>query len=245
MSESIGKKVNMVELRGVGKTYREGAMETVALRAIDLVVTKGEFLCLSGPSGSGKTTLLHLIGCLETPSEGEIRIAGTRLAPLSRRAAARLRREHVGFIFQSHNLIPVLTALENVEYPLDLAGVPAAERRERAMKALENVGLAGLEGKRPGNMSGGQQQRVAVARAIVTRPAIVLADEPTASLDSNTGADLVELLHRLNGEEGMTFIFSSHDPQMVAQAGRVIRLRDGRVGGDTVSTTLPPRTAIV
>lgn len=224
----------MVELHGVGKTYREGAMETVALHSVDLAVGRGEFLCLSGPSGSGKTTLLHLIGCLEAPTQGEVRIAGFPLPSLSRRNAARLRREKIGFIFQSHNLIPVLSARENVEFPLDLAGVPPAERRQRAMSALEHVGLAELGDKRPGSLSGGQQQRVAVARAIVTRPDIVLADEPTASLDSATGADLVELLHRLNRDEGTTFIFSSHDPQMVARAGRVIRLKDGRIVDDMI-----------
>ena len=223
----------LLALDRVSRTYRRSReLPVVALHPVSLRVAAGEFLCLAGPSGSGKTTLLNLMGAIDTPTSGTITLAGRPVRQLSRRAAARLRLRQVGLVFQEHNLIPVLSAYENIEYVLLLQGVAARRRRERVREVLELVGLADLAQRRPTELSGGQQQRVAVARAIVTAPPLILADEPTASLDSTTGQEIVELLHRLNREQGITCVFSSHDPRVIQRAGRVVTLEDGRIVGD-------------
>jgi putative ABC transport system ATP-binding protein len=224
--------MELIRLCGVSKTYCSDGMPVTALHPTDLVVDQGEFVCIAGPSGSGKTTLLNLIGGIDTPTEGTVSISGKETNGLSRARAAAFRLNRIGFIFQAHNLIPVLTAYENVEYVLLLKGMAAAERCERVTTALGGVGLGDKMGKRPNQMSGGEQQRVAVARAIVDSPPIVLADEPTASLDSTTGEELVNLLHSLGNRAGTTFVFSSHDPRIIDRARRVITLHDGSVVAD-------------
>jgi putative ABC transport system ATP-binding protein len=213
------------------RTYNGGKTPVKALRGVDLTVEEGEFLALVGPSGSGKTTLLHLIGGLDSPSEGKVLIEGRDITGLKSGALAVLRLKRIGFVFQEFNLIPVLTAFENVEYVMLLQGVREDERRERAHAILKEVGLEGMASRRPGELSGGQQQRVAVARAIVAEPAIVLADEPTANLDSVTEASLLDMMKLLNEEKGITFIFSTHDPEVMAKARRIVRLKDGAVVG--------------
>jgi putative ABC transport system ATP-binding protein len=222
----------LIELRGLTRTYSSEGVPVKALHPTDITIDKGEFVCIAGPSGSGKTTLLNLIGLLDTPSGGTILFDGETTSGLGRTASAALRLSRIGFVFQAHNLIPVLSAYENVEYPLLLKGVSSRERGVKVRSALAGVGLAEKMGKRPGQLSGGEQQRVAVARAIVASPPIVLADEPTASLDSATGDELVALLHSLAESKGTTFIFSSHDSRIIERAGRVITLRDGAVIGD-------------
>jgi putative ABC transport system ATP-binding protein len=222
----------ILEAREVSKRYDVRGIETWALRAVSLAIEPGEFTVLAGPSGSGKTTLLNLFGALDAPTSGAIAIDGEDLAALSRSQRPQLRLEKLGFVFQAFNLIPVLSARENVEFVMELQGVPASERRERALAMLAEVGLAELADKRPLEMSGGQQQRVAVARAIVSQPRVILADEPTANLDSTTATKLIETMERLNHERGVTFVFSTHDPQVIARAHRVVRLRDGRVVAD-------------
>jgi len=224
----------IVEARGIHKVYRQGQVEVPALRGLDLTLHAGEFAVLAGSSGSGKTTLLNLIGALDQPTSGTLEVEGKDLSKLSRRELARLRLHRIGFIFQAYNLIPVLDAYENAEYVLLLRGVPPGERRRRVMTLLAEVGLEGMEHRRPSELSGGQQQRVAVARAIAAEPALVLADEPTANLDSKTGTDLVRLMERLNRERGTTFLFSSHDPKVIDHGRRVIRLQDGRILADEV-----------
>ena len=203
-----------------------------ALAGVSLTVERGEFLCLAGPSGSGKTTLLNLMGMLDLPSDGQVEILGREGRGLNLRQRAILRRRHLGFIFQAYNLIPVLSVAENVEYPLILAGQGKAERSRLVEQALALVGIAEHGAKRPGELSGGQQQRAAVARAIAGTPPIILADEPTGSLDSRTGAALMDLLQGLNRELGITFVFSSHDPNVIKRAGRIVVLRDGQIAGD-------------
>jgi putative ABC transport system ATP-binding protein len=223
----------LVALRRVSKTYRQkNAVPVHALHPVDLEIASGEFTALVGPSGSGKTTLLNLVGALDEPDEGEIVIGGDMLGTLASRAIAALRLNRLGFVFQDFNLLPVLSAIENVEYVLVLQGVPATQRRERARTALEAVGLGGHLHRRPHELSGGQQQRVAVARAIVGEPLLVLADEPTGSLDSETGAALMDLMQQLNRERGTTFVFSTHDPAVMRRAKRVVRLQDGHVVED-------------
>ena len=222
----------LLEARAATKIYRAGAIETVALSAVDLAVERGEFTVLSGPSGSGKTTLLNLLGTLDRPTSGQIFVAGEDTTEMREGARADLRLRKLGFIFQSYNLVPVLSALENVEFVLLLQHVPAAERHARARRFLTDLGLGELADKRPGEMSGGQQQRVAVARAIASEPEIVLADEPTANLDSKTAEDLLDLMERLNRDRGVTFLFSTHDPRVMARARRAIRLVDGRIASD-------------
>ena len=222
----------ILEARDVSKRYDVRGIETWALRGVSLAVEPGEFTVLAGPSGSGKTTLLNLFGALDAPSSGAIAIDGAELASLSRAELAALRLAKLGFVFQAFNLIPVFSARENVEFVMELQGIPPAERRERALAMLAEVGLEGLGDKRPLEMSGGQQQRVAVARAIVSRPSVVLADEPTANLDSQTAAKLIETMERLNHERGVTFVFSTHDPQVITRAHRVVRLRDGQIVAD-------------
>jgi len=224
--------MNAVSLRGVSRTYTHGSVSVHALSKVDLEIRKGDFAVLVGPSGSGKTTLLNLIGGLDTPTEGSIEIAGTEIGRMNRKQRSDIRLHKIGFVFQEFNLIPVLSALENVEFVMLLQGVGQAQRRARATALLKALGLEGLEHRRPNELSGGQQQRVAVARAIAAEPIIVLPDEPTANLDSKAGAALMDMMRRLNEEQGVTFVFSTHDPMVVERARRVIRLRDGRIESD-------------
>jgi putative ABC transport system ATP-binding protein len=222
----------LIQLTGVTRIYRKGSVETHALRGLDLTVSQGEFVAIWGPSGSGKTTVLNLIGALDQPTAGTVMLEGVDLGGLSRRALSRLRRDRIGFVFQSYNLIPVLTALENAESVLALQGVAVAERRERVMQILAQVGLTGMEHRRPHELSGGQQQRVAIARALASRPAVILADEPTANLDSETSERLLDMMAGLNAEHGITFIFSTHDPRVMKYARRLVGVVDGRVKTD-------------
>ncbi|MBI3303288.1 MAG: ABC transporter ATP-binding protein [Deltaproteobacteria bacterium] len=221
-----------VELKDVHKTYHTGPLAVPALRGITLQIAPVEFLAIAGPSGSGKTTLLNIIGGLDRADAGEVWVAGQNLQLLSRGQLARLRLQHIGFVFQAYNLIPVLTARENAEFTLLLQGLPEKPRSERIHKLFAEVGLAGLEHRRPAALSGGQQQRVAVARAMATEPALVLADEPTANLDSATAGALLDVMEQLNHTHGTTFVFSTHDPQVMERAHRLIRLRDGQVASD-------------
>jgi putative ABC transport system ATP-binding protein len=197
------------------------------LRGVNLSIEAGEFTAMAGPSGSGKSTLLNLIGGLDRPTSGRVEVDGREISDLSNTELGLLRRDRLGFIFQSYNLIPVLTALENAEYVLMLQGIPTAERRERVRGVLAEVGLEGLENRYPRQLSGGQQQRVAIARAIVSEPALVLADEPTANVDSKTGKALLDLMHRLNEEKGVTFFFSTHEEAVMKRARRLLQLEDG------------------
>ena len=230
--------VAFLELKGVKKDYRQGRLTVPALRGIDLEIERGEFTAIAGPSGSGKTTLLNLIGCLDTPTEGVIRLDGSELSRLSKAQLADIRRRRIGFVFQSYNLIPVLTAYENVEFSLALlgegstAGEDSTDVKDRVMRILADVGLSGLENRRPGDLSGGQQQRVAIARALVKGPDLVLADEPTANLDSETGKAIIELMLEMNQKKGTTFIFSTHDQMVMNYARRLVTVRDGRIAGD-------------
>ncbi len=221
-----------VEATGLVKTYHQGQLEVRALAGVDLRLEAGEFAVLAGPSGSGKTTLLNLIGALDHPTAGQVRVAGQDLGAMSRAELARMRRDHIGFVFQAYNLLPVLSALENAELVLELQGVPRAECRQRATDMLRSVGLGDMLGRRPGELSGGQQQRVAVARAIASARTLVLADEPTANLDSKTAESLLDIMVELNQSHGLTFLFSSHDPRVVKRARRVVHLEDGRIVGD-------------
>ena len=223
---------------GVSKTYLQGRMEVLALQDINVAVKTGGFVALAGPSGSGKTTLLNLIGSLDRPDQGRIVVNGRDYSRLSSSEMAELRLQTIGFVFQSYNLIPVLSAIENVEYVMLLQSVPARQRRYRAMEVLEEVGLQGLENRRPAELSGGQQQRVAVARAIASNPSIVLADEPTANLDSSTGEGLLSLMKDMNQKSGVTFIFSTHDRMVMDFAQRVITIRDGRIIDDQDKSTV-------
>ena len=227
-----GNNGPIVELDDVTKLYRQGEIDVQALRGLTLAVEPGEFTAICGPSGSGKTTMLNLIGALDRPTSGRIAIEGRDLAPLSRKELSVLRRDRIGFVFQAYNLMPVLTAYENAEIVLSLQRVDAAERRERVMRLLADVGLEGLERRRPDELSGGQQQRVAIARAIASDPAVVLADEPTANVDSDTADKLLDIMEHLNRERGATFIFSTHDPRVMERARRVVRIADGRVERD-------------
>ena len=211
------------------KTYRQGEEDIKALDHVSIDIEEGGFVCLSAPSGGGKTTLLNAIGGLDEPDSGEVYIAGRRIDNLSKGELAELRLHQIGFVFQAFNLIPVLTARENVEFVMQVQGVPAAERGRKAMEILEEVGLAGLEDRRPADMSGGQQQRVAVARAIVSRPALVLADEPTANLDSKTADGLMELFCELNEHHNTTFVIATHDKRVMSYAKRLVRMLDGRI----------------
>jgi len=220
-------------LTDVEKTYRTGAVGVPAIRGITLEIEEGAFLSIAGPSGSGKTTLLNLLGVLDTPTAGIITIGGESTEGLSARDIADFRNTHLGFVFQTFNLIPVLTAFENVEFPLHLLGVgQPAERRRRVEEILADVGLGGLSDRRPNELSGGQQQRVAVARALVKEPTLVLADEPTANLDSTTAEEIMALMHEMNERRGTTFVFSTHDPLVMGHASRLIMLRDGQVESD-------------
>ena len=233
MSKAAGHAHPLVEVRGVEKIY-PAAAKVAALRGVDLKIERGEFAALAGPSGSGKSTLLNLIGTLDRPTKGEVLYEGSVVSKLDVDGMSDFRLRTLGFVFQSYNLIPVLTARENVEYPLVLQGVGAEERERAAHEALKWVGLEGYADRRPDLLSGGQQQRVAVARAIVHRPALVLADEPTANLDSKTGAALLDLMEKLNQEHGVTFLFSSHDQAVLVRARRVIHMLDGALHGEEV-----------
>jgi len=222
----------IASLSNVTKTYRQGKVQITALDGVSLDVPQGDFMALAGPSGSGKTTLLNLIGGLDRADSGSIRLNGNDLGAMSESDLAGMRLHRGGFVFQSYNLIPVLSAEENVEYVMLLQGVGARERREKARAILDDVGLEGLYGRRPAELSGGQQQRVAVARAVVSGPSIVLADEPTANLDSNTGRSLMDMMRSMNETKGVTFVFSTHDRMVMEYAERLVRIRDGRVAGE-------------
>jgi putative ABC transport system ATP-binding protein len=219
----------IVEVENVSKRYRQGEVTVHALRGVDLRVEQGGFVALAGPSGSGKTTLLNIVGGLDAPDSGRVAVDGRELSGMGQGALAELRLRRIGFVFQAYNLVPVLSAQENVEFVMQLQGVDAAERRQRARQVLDEVGLEGLYGRRPGELSGGQQQRVAVARAVAATPAIVLADEPTANVDSSTGEGLLEMMGRMNRERGVTFVFSTHDRMVMEHARVLVRLRDGRI----------------
>ena len=218
--------------KAVTKVYKQGAVDVHALRGVDFEVEAGEFLTLCGPSGSGKTTLLNLLGALDRPTSGEITIENHALSGMSRKELSILRRDRIGFVFQAYNLMPVLTAYENAEMVLWVQGVPEAERRKKVMAILAEVGLEGLEDRKPTELSGGQQQRVAIARAIAADPALVLADEPTANVDSETAETLLDVMQALNQERGVTFLFSTHDPQVMERAKRIVRLVDGNIASD-------------
>lgn len=219
----------VVCLHGVRKTYRLGAHVIPALQGVDLVVQRGELLALTGPSGSGKSTLLNLCGLIDTPDAGEIMLGGTAVQGLDEQARTLLRRDALGFVFQSFNLVPVMTVAENVDYPLFLAGVPAAERRERVAQQLAAVGLQAHAHHRPDALSGGQRQRVAIARALVKRPRLVIADEPTASLDSHTADQVLDLMRARGQAEGAAFVIATHDSRLTRRCDRVVALLDGRI----------------
>ena len=223
---------HLIRLRGVTKTYGSGAIAFQALKGIDLDIDRGEFVAVMGPSGSGKSTVMNLLGCLDTPSSGEYAFDGIPVQRLDRDARARLRRHHLGFVFQGFNLLARTSALENVELPLLYRGEPAAVRHQASMAALAQVGLAEWADHTPAELSGGQQQRVAIARAIVTRPTVLLADEPTGNLDSERSREIMELLVRLNTEQGITVLMVTHEPDMAAFARRIVHFRDGRVERD-------------
>ncbi len=222
----------LVEVKQVSKQYPQESLVVDALNGVDLNVERSEFMALVGPSGSGKTTLLNIIGGLDTPTHGKIWVHNQEISRLTKSQLSRLRLREIGFVFQEYNLIPVLSAVENVEYVMLLQGVPDKERRERAEAVLAEVGLEQYIHRRPSQLSGGQQQRVAVARAIASKPAIVLADEPTANLDSHTGGALLDLMRDLNERHKTTFIFSTHDPMVMERARRIVTLRDGKIVAD-------------
>ncbi|MGB9622097.1 MAG: ABC transporter ATP-binding protein [Brevinematia bacterium] len=231
--------MSILVLRNVWKVYykgedgREGRVKVEALKGINLVVDKGEFISIMGPSGSGKTTLLNIIGCLDVPTSGEVIYDGINLNSLDEKALAEYRKKNIGFIFQSYNLIPVLTVKENIELPLTIdPSISKKERESRVLELIDKVGLKGLENEYPNEISGGQEQRVAIARALVKRPLLVLADEPTANLDSETAEEVIEIMKRMNELENTTFIFSTHDPMVEKHAKRVIILKDGQIFSD-------------
>jgi putative ABC transport system ATP-binding protein len=223
---------SIVELRDLHKHYQQGELEVKAVDNVTLAIEKGDFAALCGPSGSGKTSILNLIGGLDSVTSGKVILEGIDLSVLANGELAEIRKNRIGFVFQAYNLIPVMTAYENAAFVLDLQGVDPAVSRVQVMKTLADVGLAGLEDRRPDQMSGGQQQRVAIARAIVTQPAIVLADEPTANVDSKTAEALLDLMETLNREQGVTFLFSTHDQHVMDRAKRIIHILDGQVESD-------------
>ena len=220
----------------VSKTYRQGEIEVVGLDHVSIDIDAGEFVCLMSPSGGGKTTLLNAIGGLHAPDSGEIWIGDRRIDQLGKTELAMMRLHHIGFVFQAYNLIPVLSARENVEFVMQVQGVPARERRRKSTEILQEVGLEGMENRRPAQLSGGQQQRVAVARAIVSQPKLVLADEPTANLDSSSAKNLMELFRELNENHDVTFLISTHDERVMRYARRLIRMQDGRIIEDVSQT---------
>ncbi|MDE2797979.1 MAG: ABC transporter ATP-binding protein [Gemmatimonadota bacterium] len=226
--------MSVIVTEGVTRVYSDDGVPVHALRGIDLSIERGEFAALVGPSGSGKTTFLNIISGLDTPTDGKVWLNGKLLSRMSGNALSDFRRDNIGFVFQAYNLIPVLTVEENIEYIMLLQKVPKSERHERVLATLEEVGLGGMASRKPTQLSGGQQQRVAIARAMVSQPAIILADEPTANLDSKIGAELLDMMYRLNTQTGMTFIFSTHDPMVMARARRLIMLKDGQIERDEV-----------
>jgi len=232
-----GKIMSSVEMKNVSRIYRSGGLEIKAIDSLDLKIEAGEFTVIAGPSGSGKSTLLNLAGGLDRPSDGEVFLDGGLLNDKSDNQLTRQRLFKVGFIFQAYNLIPVLTAWENIQFILQMQGIQESEHEKRIRPLLEELGLNGLEHRKPAELSGGQQQRVAVARAVIGQPSIILADEPTANLDSETAVSLLSLMRRLNQEQKVTFLFSSHDPMVIDKACRVIRLHDGRIAEDLKKTT--------
>ena len=223
-----------VETEHLWKTYTQEAEEVHAVHDVSLTVERGEFTALAGPSGSGKTTLLNVIGGLTRPTSGKIRVAGQELTDMSNQELAELRLDQIGFVFQAYNLLPVLTAMENAEFPMLLQAVDAAERRARVEALFERTGLVGLEDRRPGKLSGGQQQRVAVVRAVASKPALVLADEPTANLDSAASAALLDMMVELNNDLGVTFVFATHDARVMERSRRLVQMVDGRVDSDEI-----------
>jgi len=229
-----GNNREVIRMENVSRVYRSGEIEVNALKAVDLIIERGEFTALAGPSGSGKTTLLNIVSGLDAPTSGTAYLAGQAISTMSGNQLSDFRRDHIGFIFQSYNLIPVLSVKENIEYIMLLQGVPARERNRRVSGILAEVGLQGMENRRPLQLSGGQQQRVAIARAMVSEPDIILADEPTANLDSKTGMELLDMMRRLNGEKGMTFVFSTHDNLIMEKSRRLITLKDGRIESDDI-----------
>jgi putative ABC transport system ATP-binding protein len=225
--------MNGIEVKGIVKMYDLGKTQVHALRGVDIAVREGEFATIAGPSGSGKSTLLNIIGCLDRPTRGEVWIAGAEVSRLPEARLNGIRSRTIGFIFQSFNLIPVLNVYENIELPLLIRrDVSGKERHARVDRFIENVGLKAQAGQRPSELSGGERQRVAVARALATGPKVILADEPTANLDSATGLEIIECMHAINRTEKVTFIFSSHDPKIIGRADRVFRLEDGRKTGE-------------
>ena len=223
------QEASVVRMRGVEKTYRVGNVDVPAVKGISLDIEPGTFSVIIGPSGSGKTTLLNLVGAIDAPTAGTVELCGQDLRSLEEDDLSAFRARHVGFVFQGFSLLPVLSAYENVEYPLLLVGMGAAERRSRTLAMLEAVGLSDQRDRRPNELSGGQKQRVAVARALVKQPDVVLADEPTANLDSRTGASIIELMHDVQAKFNTTFIFSTHDPQLMSHSDRTFVVRDGRL----------------
>ena len=227
---------NVIEIQNLTRKYGKGVAEVIAVNQLSLNIEYGEFTAIIGPSGSGKSTLLNLIGGLDNSDEGQIILAGNNLASMSGKKMSDFRRDHIGFIFQAYNLIPVLSASENIEYIMLLQGISNTERSKRVEEMLQLVGLEGLGNRRPSELSGGQQQRVAVARAMASEPEIILADEPTANLDSKTGASLLDMMKGLNEEKGVTFVFSTHDEMIMKRAKRLIHLRDGSIERDESNT---------
>jgi len=227
---------NVIEIQNLTRKYGKGVAEVIAVNQLSLNIEYGEFTAIIGPSGSGKSTLLNLIGGLDISDEGQIILAGNNLASMSGKKMSDFRRDHIGFIFQAYNLIPVLSAAENIEYIMLLQGISNAERSKRVEEMLHLVGLEGLGNRRPSELSGGQQQRVAVARAMASEPEIILADEPTANLDSKTGASLLDMMKGLNEEKEVTFVFSTHDEMIMKRAKRLIHLRDGSIERDESNT---------
>ena len=221
-----------VRTDGVWKIFQQEAEEVQAVRNVSLTVERGEFTALAGPSGSGKTTLLNLIGGLTRPTRGQVWVAGQNVTEMSNQELAQLRLEQVGFVFQAYNLLPVLTAMENAEFPMLLQGIAADERAARIGELFERTGMSGLEDRRPGKLSGGQQQRVAVVRAVASRPALVLADEPTANLDSASSEALLDVMAELNRDLGVTFVFATHDARVMARSRRLVQMVDGRIDSD-------------
>lgn len=225
---------SIIVTEDVKKTYKDNGVQVPAVRGVSLTITTGEFTAIVGPSGSGKTTFLNIISGLDTPTAGKVWLDGKMLSEMKGKALSDFRRDHIGFIFQAYNLIPVLSVEENVEYIMLLQGVPKAERHQRVMEILKEVGLEEYPNRLPSKLSGGQQQRVAIARAMVSKPRLILADEPTANVDSKTGAELLDMMRELNKKTGMTFVFSTHDKMIMERARRVITLRDGLVAEDVV-----------
>jgi putative ABC transport system ATP-binding protein len=221
--------MELIKTKDLSKVYISGETQIKALSEVSLVIENGEFSVITGPSGSGKTTLFNLIGALDSPTSGTITFDGDDLSKLNRKERTLFRREKIGFVFQTFNLIPVLTAAENVAFPLNLLGISEKEIKERVYNLLEKVGLKGMEERKPAALSGGQQQRVAVARALIKEPVLVLADEPTANLDSVTGGEIMKLMKKLNKEEEITFLFATHDPMVMEYSRRRIKLRDGKI----------------